>query len=122
MKPVRTARLMTAAEQPERDYPQPQNTLDKLRADALATTGGRATIAKPMTGRCDDFPREAYVRGKTNLKRPEAIVPTKTGARYAAGPPLDTNLTQLTSDEKGQCSMSEIMHGWFGHSCGCDED
>ena len=109
------------------EYPTPMNALDRLRAQSMSLTGGRSPDALPsggpgLQGRCDDFPREAYVRGKTNLKRPEAIVPVRTGARDAAGPPLNVNLTQLTSDASGKCNTSEWMHGWWGHSCGCGEE
>lgn len=121
MKPPRRARLMTGSEQPAPQYPRPQNAADKLRAEALALTGGRATIASPMTGRCDEFAHEKEIRTKTNAKQPIAYVPKQTGARDAAGPPINVNLVQLTSDAKGQVNTSEWMHSFFGHSCGCGE-
>lgn len=112
---------MTGAEQPARRYPVPMNTADKLREDALAMTGGRATIAPPMVGRCDEFANEKEIRTKTNQPRPVDYVPKKTGARDPAGPPINTNLTQLTSDASGNVNTTEWMHSWFGHACGCGE-
>lgn len=57
---------------------------------------------------------------KTGGRTPH--VPVKTPAPEAAGPPIDINLIQLTSDEKGQMDTSELMHKYFGHACGCGED
>lgn len=48
-------------------------------------------------------------------------VPVKTSANEAAGPELNINQIQLTSDDKGQVPVSEWMHKYFGHACGCDE-
>lgn len=97
--------------------------MNRIRRESLALSGGRTPgLRLPLAGRCDDFPREAYVRGKTNQKVAEAIVPAKTPARDAAGPPIDINLTQLTSDAQGHVDTTEWMHGWWGHSCGCSEN
>jgi hypothetical protein len=109
--------------QPE--YPTPMNALDRLRAQALALTGGRSgdVLSYPgLQGRRDDFRNEVEIRSKTNQKVAIPYVPKKTPARDACGPPINVNLTQLTSDAKGQVNTSEWMHDWWGHACGCGED
>lgn len=100
----------------------PMNALDRLRTQSLASTGGRTPNLYPLVGRCIDFAREEEIRKATNLKRPTAIVPRRTLANDPAGPPIDTNLTQLTSGADGKLDTSEWMHSWFGHSCGCGEE
>ena len=109
---------------------QPASALDRLRAQSLALTGGRTPgafaqevpLSAGLQGRNKDFHREVEIRAKTNQKRPIAIVPDKCPARDACGPPIDTNLTQLTSDGSGKLDTSMWMHDWFGHSCGCGEE
>jgi hypothetical protein len=48
-------------------------------------------------------------------------VPAQTPAPQEAGPELDINLIQLTSDADGTVNTTEWMHKYFGHACGCGE-
>lgn len=102
--------------------PVPMNTLERLRAQSLALTGGRTPIAPELQGRIKDHHREVEIRSKTNQKKPIAVVADKTPARDACGPPINVNLTQLTSGADGKVDTSMWMHDWFGHSCGCGEE
>jgi hypothetical protein len=125
--PNRSRRETTTPLRSEAHTPEPQlpmSSLERLRAQALATTGGRTPemFTGGLQGRAADFHREAEIRYKTNQKKPINVVPDKTPARDAAGPPINTNLTQLTSDAAGHVDTSMWMHDWFGHSCGCGED
>jgi hypothetical protein len=55
---------------------------------------------------------------KTGGRTPR-LIPTKTPANEPAGPQFDTNLVQLTSDDKGQIDTSMLMHKFFEHACHC---
>lgn len=146
--PTQQAQQASQANPPNQNQ-QVLNNLERLRAQSLALTGGRTANAAPLRdqvaqlsqmgsigvnplpvtggvlplqGRAKDFRNEAEIRAKTNAKRPIDYVPKKTPARDAAGPPINMNLTQLTSDASGKVNTSEWMHDWWGHSCGCSED